>query len=106
MPPYDPQQHHRRSIRLPGYDYSQTGAYFVTMVTHGRECLFGDILEGEIHITPVGDIVHREWERLTHRFPHVMLDSYVIMPNHIHGIIVITGDRRGTADSGDPLNLS
>jgi len=106
MSPYDPQRHHRRSIRLPGYDYTRAGAYFVTVVTYQRDCILGDILEGEIRLSSAGEIVRREWERLAQRFPHVVLDFYVIMPNHLHGIIVITDDRRGTADSGDPLILS
>ncbi len=106
MSPYDPHYHHRRSIRLKGYDYTQPGAYFVTMVTHGRYSLFGDILEGEFYLTPAGEIARREWEKLSHRFPHIALDAFVIMPNHVHGIIIITDDRRGTADSGDPLSPS
>lgn len=106
MPPYDSQRHHRQSIRLKGYDYTQPGPYFVTVVTYGRDCILGDILEGEIRLSSAGEIVRREWERLAQRFPHVMLDSYVIMPNHLHGLFIITDDRRGTADSGKILNPS
>lgn len=106
MDPSDPQRHRRRSIRLPGYDYTQSGAYFVTVVTYQRDCVLGDILEGEIRLSSAGEIVRREWERLAQRFPHVVLDSYVIMPNHFHGIIIITDDRRGTPDSGKTLSPS
>jgi len=92
----DLDQHHRRSIRLKGYDYTQPGAYFVTLVTRNRETLFGEIVEGEVRLNRVGMVAQREWERLSKRFPAVQIDDYVIMPNHVHGIIVITG--RGTAD--------
>ncbi len=88
--PTNPAKHHRRSIRLKGYDYTQPGAYFVTIVTHGRECLFGEIVDGEMRLNRAGQIARQEWERLPRRFPHVQLDAFVIMPNHIHGIIVIT----------------
>ncbi len=94
-------KHHRRSIRLQGYDYTQSGAYFVTIVAEGRECLFGEIVDGEMHLNRAGRIVQREWERLPRRFPHVQLDAFVVMPNHIHGIIVIAESPnaagRGTA---------
>ena len=93
---YDLIKHHRRSIRLKGYDYTQPGAYFVTLVTQGRECLFGEIAAGEMRLNRFGQIAKREWERLSKRFPAVQIDAYVIMPNHVHGIIVIRG--RGTAE--------
>ena len=103
---YDLIKHHRRSIRLKGYDYTQPGAYFVTLVTQGRECLFGEIAAGEMRLNRFGQIAKREWERLSKRFPAVQIDAYVIMPNHVHGIIVITG--RGTAGyvtDSDPETL-
>ena len=107
MTPFDPRYHHRRSIRLKGYDYAQPGAYFVTVVTQERECLFGEVMEGGMHLSPAGNIAQGEWQRLSARFPHVCLDAFVVMPNHVHGIIIILGDdSRGTADSGDALNLS
>jgi len=93
---YDSRVFHRRSIRLKGYDYTQPGAYFVTLVTQNRDCLFGEIVEGEVRLNRVGMVAQREWERLSNRFPAVQIDSYVIMPNHVHGIIVIMG--RGTAE--------
>lgn len=61
---YDPQKHHRRSIRLRGYDYSQPGAYFITMVTHGRKYLFGEIADGKMLLNSAGQIVQQEWRRL------------------------------------------
>jgi putative transposase len=94
---FDPQKHHRRSIRLKGYDYTQPGAYFVTMVTHQREDLFGEIIEGEMRLNWTGKLVKREWERLANRFPNIELDEFIVMPNHVHGIILIIDPGRGTA---------
>ena len=85
----------RRSIRLKGYDYTQPGAYFVTICTHGQMCVFGDIINDDVKLSPAGQIAHREWMRLDTRFHYIDLDEFVIMPNHIHGIIIITC--RGTA---------
>ena len=96
---YDPRKHHRRSIRLKGYDYTQAGAYFVTIMTHDRECLFGEVVDGQMRLNPFGEIVREEWFRTAVVRPYVMLapDEFVVMPNHIHGIIWITGGR------GDPV---
>ena len=88
--PYDPDRHHRRSIRMPGWDYTQAGAYFVTIVTHGRECIFGEIVGDIMHLSAWGEIAARCWQNIPHHFPHVGLDEWVVMPNHIHGIIIIT----------------
>jgi len=87
----DPERPHRRSIRLKEYDYSQVGAYFITIVTQDRACLFGKVVNGEMRLNDVGYMVHQEWTNLPNRFPNIDLDAFVIMPNHIHGIIVITG---------------
>jgi len=89
---YDPQCHHRRSIRLKGYDYAQAGAYFVTICTRERACLFGEVVDGEMRLNDAGRMVERCWLDIPRHFPHVELDAFVIMPNHIHGIIVITSD--------------
>jgi REP element-mobilizing transposase RayT len=86
---YDPQKHHRRSVRLKGYDYAQPGAYFVTICAQHRECLFGEIRDGEMVLNDAGRMAQAEWERLPQRFRLVTLDVYVVMPNHIHGILVI-----------------
>ena len=89
--PYDPQRHHRRSIRLPGYDYTQPGAYFITIVTHQRMPLFGEIVDGEMRLNEYGQIVHAEWFQAAVVRPYVVLhrDEFVVMPNHVHGIIWI-----------------
>jgi len=79
----------RRSIRLPEYDYRQPGAYFVTICTRNRECLLGEIVEGKIVPNESGLIAQLVWNGLPLRFPHTTIDCFVVMPNHIHGIIVI-----------------
>jgi putative transposase len=86
---YDPQKHHRRSIRLKGYDYTQAGAYFITIVTKDRACLFGRIVDGEMRLSHVGHIVRACWLAIPDHFPHAMVDEFVVMPNHVHGIIVL-----------------
>jgi len=93
--PYDPQRHQRRSIRLRRYDYSQPGGYFVTMVTQGRACMFGEVVDGTMRLNDAGRMVRASWEALPRRFPTVALDAFVVMPNHIHGIIVITANPVG-----------
>ena len=94
---YDPEKHHRRSIRLGGYDYSQAGAYFVTVCTQNRQCLFGEIVDREMHLNNLGQIVQDEWFRTSIVRPDVELDASVVMPNHVHGIICVVDDGRGTA---------
>ena len=84
---YSPDIHHRRSIRLKGYDYSQAGAYFVTLCTHNKECLFGEIANGAVRLNDAGRMVERWWLELSKKFPTIEIDQYVIMPNHLHGII-------------------
>jgi len=81
--------HHRRSIRLQGYNYSQAGAYFITIVTNNRECLFGEIKNGTMILNDTGKIAQQCWLEIPNHFPNAELDEFVIMPNHIHGIIVL-----------------
>lgn len=95
MSKFDPHKHHRRSIRLKGYDYSQAGGYFVTIVTWQRQCLFGKIVNGEMILSRYGEIVQKWWQEIPIHFLNVETGAFVIMPNHIHGIILIA-DRRGT----------
>jgi len=92
--PYDPEIHHRRSIRLRGYDYSQPGKYSVTICTLDKEHLFGEVVEGEMHRNELGEYVALCWGWLPRQYPYVDLDEWIVMPNHLHGILVIT-DRRG-----------
>ena len=97
---YNPDKHHRRSIRLRGYDYSQPGAYFITICTHDRDCLFGDVIDGVMDLTPYGRIVSDEWHRTEMVRSNVVLDAFVVMPNHVHGIIWIV---EFNDDHGDGL---
>jgi len=87
---FDPDQYHRRSIWLPEYDYSQPGAYFVTMCTHGHACILGHVVEDGVQLSPYGEMVRQAWASLPRRFAAIELDEFVVMPNHVHGIIVIT----------------
>jgi putative transposase len=86
---YNSDSHHRRSIRLPGYDYAQAGAYFVTVVAHERACLFGEIVDGEVILNDAGKCALSCWHEIPSHFPHVVLDEFAVMPNHVHGIIFI-----------------
>jgi len=92
--PYDPQRHHRRSIRLRGYDYSNAGVYFVTLCVRDRTCLFGEVLDGAMRLNDMGRKVEGLWKELPSRFPRVAIDEFVVMPNHFHGIIVLENDSR------------
>lgn len=92
---YDPQKHHRRSIRLPGHDYSRPGGYFVTIVAHGRECLFGEIVNDEMRLNEYGQIADDAWQWLARQYPYIELGIWVVMPNHLHGIIVLHEAGRG-----------
>lgn len=89
-------KHHRRSIRLKGYDYSEPGAYFVTVVVQGHRCVLGRITDGMISPSNAGRIVEQCWLDLPKHYPNVELDELCIMPNHVHGIIVLTDCRGGS----------
>lgn len=90
MTNHDFNRPYRRSVRLRGYDYSRAGAYFVTICTEDRACLFGDaVTDGDMRLNDSGRMVMAEWDALPTRFSTVELDAFVIMPNHIHGVIVI-----------------
>jgi REP-associated tyrosine transposase len=86
---YNTEIHHRRSIRLKGYDYSQNGAYFITLCTQDRKPIFGKILDGEMQLSQFGIITRDEWLRTSEIRKNVEMDEFVVMPNHFHGIIVI-----------------
>lgn len=87
---YDPKTHHRRSIRLRGYDYTQPGAYFVTVCVHEGRHLLGAFQDGQLQLHEPGKIVTACWQDLVRHYPHVILDEFVVMPNHVHGIIVLS----------------
>jgi REP element-mobilizing transposase RayT len=102
---FDPQKHHRRSIRLQEYDYTQAGGYYITVVTFQREHLFGEIQNAQIQLSNFGLVAKGQWEKLPKRFPNIELGAFVVMPNHIHGIIRIL-DREcwGTAEDSKSSN--
>lgn len=79
--------HHRKSIRLRGYDYSQPGAYFITICTHQRQLLFGDIVDGVMMLNVAGAMVEKYWREIPQHYPGIELNEHVIMPNHFHGIV-------------------
>ena len=87
----DRPRHHRRSTRLQGYDYSQAGAYFVTVCAKDRVCLFGDISDGRMRLNDWGRIVEVAWFDLPNHYANVGLGAFVVMPNHVHGIVIIVG---------------
>lgn len=105
---YDPDRHHRRSIRLREYDYSSVGVYFVTTRAQGCEYLFGEVWDGAMNLNDSWRMLSEGWLKLPDKFPAVALDEYMIMPNHFHGIIVLNEpdddvDRRGEPRVRPPL---
>ena len=103
--PYDPNKHHRRSIRLAGYDYRQPGYYFVTVCTYRHQALFGHVIEDQMQLSVYGRIVDTIWRRLLDRADGVTLDAWVVMPNHVHAIIVLTGDA-GSSGRGEAWSVT
>jgi putative transposase len=89
---YNPEIHHRRSIRLQGYDYSRAGLYFITICTQARKCLFGVITEGKMILNEAGKIADECWLQIPEHFPNAFLHEYIVMPNHVHGIIELTNN--------------
>jgi REP element-mobilizing transposase RayT len=90
-----PGARNRRSVRLKEYGYVQAGAYFVTICTYNRDCLFGEVVDGEMRLNEYGEIARDEWIKTASVRTSVVLDVFVIMPNHIHGIIILTGNGSG-----------
>jgi putative transposase len=117
---YDPDKHKRRSIRLKGYDYSAAGLYFITLCTYQRECLFGKIADGVMRLNALGQIVADEWLRSLEIRQEIEFDEWIVMPNHLHGIVAIKtiadlsdgvgangrSPLRGVAPSMKPRSLS
>ena len=91
---YVPKMHHRRSIRLKGFDYRRAARYFITICTQGHKCLFGEIVSGEMHLTDAGRMVENEYRKLESKFHGIECDEYICMPNHLHFIITNIGADR------------
>jgi putative transposase len=92
---YDPLIHHRRSIRLRGYDYSKAGRYFITICCQGHECRFGKIENGKMMVNDAGKMIEKWHLQLPEKFNDNELDEYIVMPNHFHAIIINTGENVG-----------
>jgi putative transposase len=90
----------RQTIRLKGYDYTQAGVYFVTLVSWQRQCLFGHVVKGMMILNDIGQIIQKEWQILSGHFPGIRLEELVVMPNHLHGIVVIEDNNRATRTVG------
>ena len=90
---------HRKHLRLRGYDYAFPGAYFVTICSAGKRPVFGFISGERIVLSPAGEIVRSEWVALAVRFPRLVLDEFVIMPNHLHGVLAFVGRAGGASRS-------
>jgi putative transposase len=104
---FDFNKRSRRSIRLKGFDYSSPGKYYLTICTLNRDCLLGEIHEGKMILSAAGKIVHNEWLRTPMVRPGIGLDAFVIMPNHLHGIVSIRirkGDPAGRPGKNDDEN--
>ena len=104
--PRIPSMRSRHSLRINGYDYTQVGAYFITVVTRNRTCVFGDVLNGESVLNVSGRIVQTVWNELPVHFRPIGLDEFVVMPNHVHGIIMINDAQRASvgAQHAAPLH--
>ena len=100
-----PLRHHRRSIRVPGYDYAQPAAYFLTICTHRRERSFGSIVQGAMILNDVGLVVRDEWKQTAMIRREVELDQFVIMPNHLHAIVRIIAGIQGGAGRSDGTSV-
>jgi putative transposase len=85
--------HHRKSIRLKEYDYSSPGDYFITICTYDKQCILGDVVGEEMQLNQIGKTVAHCWEDIANHFENVELDEFIVMPNHLHGIIIITEGR-------------
>ena len=101
---YNPNIHHRRSVRLQGYDYSQAGLYFITICCHNREYLFGNITNEEMKLNDAGKIADECWIEIPNHFPNAVLHEYVVMPNHVHGVIELVVGNNVGANNHSPEN--
>ncbi|HEY9639693.1 MAG TPA: transposase [Coleofasciculaceae cyanobacterium] len=100
---YNPDKHYKRSLRLKGYDYSSPGAYFITICAHQRQCLFGAVMNGEMQLSEYGQIASNEWLRSQDIRQEINFDAWVIMPNHIHAIVLIQTSDLPQHPVGAPL---
>jgi REP element-mobilizing transposase RayT len=90
----------RKATRLPGYDYSQAGGYFVTLCVEARQCIFGTVEDGEMRLNPLGRMIHEVWGGLASHYSLIAMDEFIVMPDHLHGIVFLTGDETGKRPDG------
>ncbi len=100
---YKADKHHRRSLRLSGYDYTQVGAYFVTVCTQDRASIFGEVINEEMQLNQAGPMVDRWWKELEQKFPNVITDTHIVMPNHFHGIVILKDGKQPVPNAGADL---
>jgi len=96
----------RSSLRLEGYDYTLAGTYFITIITHKRACLFGEVIGGEVVLSPYGEVVRAKWLASAGIRQEIQLheDEFVVMPNHVHGIVwIVQDEQKPIKDSGDQV---
>lgn len=98
--------YNRQSIRLKEYDYSQEGVYHITICTQNKKCLFGKVVNGEVKLNDAGKMVEQQWNHLPNRFPNIELDAHIIMPNHVHGIIIVNSIRKRAGTRPTPTIAS
>ncbi|HDS29409.1 MAG TPA: transposase [Firmicutes bacterium] len=103
---FNPECPHRRSIRLHGYDYSLPGAYFITICVQNGKCLFRKIQDAKMHLNEPGRMIKNIWDELPIHYDGVEIDEFIVMPNHVHGIIVLTGNHRDGVQTGQPRGVA
>jgi putative transposase len=93
----------KNSLRLVNWDYAQSGGYVITICTHNRQCVFGEITDNQMVLNPLSQLVHTIWFELTRYTSCILLDEFIVMPNHIHGIMMILDTPVGVAPYGHPM---
>ncbi len=102
-------KNHRRSIRLNGYDYSQNGLYFITICIHHNINLLGEVIDGKMVLSCIGEMIEKQWLDLSDRFEGIKIGEFVLMPNHFHGVIELLGHHSGQpegTESGQPQGIA
>ena len=99
--PCDPNVHHRHSTRLQSYDYSRGGAYFVTICTQDRARLLGEVLSGQMCLSSAGQMISDVWASMPTRFPTIVLDTFVVMPDHVHGVVMLCDEKAAESEAGN-----
>ena len=94
-----------KSIRLPDWDYSSDGAYYVTMCTQNREYFFGNVINDETRLSDIGEIIKKYWQDIPTHFKNIKLDEFVVMPDHVHGILIINNDHKQPVEAIHELPL-